>query len=89
MFLWLVLSNLELPAPRQGWITWLSCILLACGLVSGAVHYRRDIEQFRGVNWPDWRWEVARWRANPDRELLIWPPPWKMKLENKRSVMAA
>jgi len=81
MLLLLLTANIDLPAPKPRWLTWFSLILLLAGLVSGAWHYAGDIEQFRGANWPNWSWEINRWKADPEHEVRIWPPPWTMKLQ--------
>ena len=81
MFLLLIMANIEFMQPgMRYWKIWLGVILLLIGLCTGIAHYRSDIDQFRGKNWPSWSREIARWQANPAHEILIWPPPWKMKL---------
>ncbi|MCE5259793.1 MAG: hypothetical protein LLG44_12180, partial [Chloroflexi bacterium] len=82
MLLLLLLANIDfLPTAKHRWQTWFCTVLLLFGLGTGTWHYQSDIDQFRADNWPQWSWEVARWRANPQHEILIWPPPWKMKLQ--------
>lgn len=56
-------------------------LLITTSLVSGIYEYRMTMMGFSyHPHWPKWRDEAARWRANGDYELKIWPPPWSIKL---------
>jgi hypothetical protein len=33
--------------------------------------------------WSDWREEVRRWRLDSSYAIEVWPPGWRMKLEDR------
>ncbi len=53
--------------------------LVAC-LTLGAADYRALMRPFVSADWPVWHDQVAIWETRPGYRLLIWPPPWDMRL---------
>lgn len=70
-----LVSQLEAGARR---ICTYLCVLM---LVSGVISYGFPLPELsRG---PDWRTEVAMWRADPDYKPRTWPRTWKVELSGK------
>jgi hypothetical protein len=65
--------------PAAGRLRALVCaLLLAWGLAHGLAVYRPSL-RWRAW-WPLWREQVQTWERDPGRALMIWPPPWYLRL---------
>ena len=76
LFLLAILGMIRRDAGRARVIV--GGLVLAFGLAHGIAVYPTVRWQ---PGWPRWGDEVAAWRADPARELRIWPPPWKVGLQ--------
>lgn len=78
-----VLTVALAPAAAR-WRRALAGLLLAAFLILGAVAFARLDPLF--ATGPDWRAEVAAWRADPARAgVTVWPgPPWQIVLPRDR-----
>lgn len=70
---------------RRNVSTFLFAILLiACSLTANATEFRKTMYLSYNSEYPAWREEVRKWRiVGPAYPLQIWPPPWKMYLQQK------
>jgi hypothetical protein len=76
LVLFMLLGCARLAAGR---LRAVACVLLlACGLAHGLAGYRSSL-RWR-TWWPLWPERVQTWERNPGRALMIWPPPWYMRL---------
>lgn len=75
----LALSLLALAASGRGVIRLLAAGLCFWLLVAGVEQFRHPWRAAR--DGPDWREQVALWRANPGHELAVWPTGWVMRLD--------
>jgi len=65
--------------PGAGRLRALACaLLLAWGLGHGLAGYRSSL-RWRAW-WPLWHEQVQTWQRDPRRVLMIWPPPWYVRL---------
>jgi hypothetical protein len=65
--------------PGAGRLRALACaFLLVWGLGHGLAGYRSSL-RWR-MWWPLWPEQVQTWERDPGRALMIWPPPWYMRL---------
>jgi hypothetical protein len=65
--------------PLAGRVRPLVCaVSLAWGLAHGLANYPSSLRW--NHSWPDWADQVRAWELDQRRPLLIWPPPWSMKL---------
>jgi hypothetical protein len=65
--------------PGAGRLRALVCaLLLGCGLARGLATYGSSL-RWRPW-WPLWPEQVQTWERDPGRSLMIWPPPWYVRL---------
>ena len=62
-----------------GRIRWVASSLIVWLIAVGLVSYTKP-SGTAFADGPDWRSEVAAWRADHNRPLAIWPQPWKLSL---------
>lgn len=67
---WLLVAG-WLARAGTGWIRRLAIVLSACALTVGVVEWRDGIRAITTA--PDWREEVAAWRADPAARLRVAP----------------
>ncbi|AWK90209.1 hypothetical protein [Azospirillum thermophilum] len=68
------------------WRRGLALALLAGFLVHGVTYFTKENGMFSG---PDWRSEVANWRADPSRTTIgIWPSGWHVSLPHDHPAAA-
>jgi hypothetical protein len=68
-------------AAGLGWRTWKGLLrgsLVALSLAVGLATYQQPFGWTEG---PDWKTEIALWRADPTRMVRIWPEGWAMPLD--------
>jgi len=68
-------------ATGAGWPSWKSVLrgaLVGLAIIIGFVTYRQPFGWTEG---PDWRAEIALWRADPSHRIRIWPDGWAMPLD--------
>ena len=73
----LSLLALGFTAPARAQV--LARALVVWLIVIGAHEYFVPSAQYWAAG-PDWRAEVAAWRADPTRRLAVWPEPWSLRL---------
>jgi hypothetical protein len=66
-------------ACLTGRIRWAASALIIWLIVVGVLSYAKPSAHGFAAG-PDWRSEVAAWRADPTRRLAIWPDPWSLRL---------
>jgi len=69
---------------EKGWFSiarmFICCILLIASIGNGIKSYQGDLNW--NENWPIWRQEVSKYRADSTYdELQIWPPGWSIRLD--------
>jgi hypothetical protein len=75
----LVLLHLALRTPRESRLTKAGLtLLLSLSLLGGFWDFRHA--RFYLSDGPSWAEECRLWRADPNHELSIWPPPFKARL---------
>lgn len=57
----------------------LCAVMLMVVLVLGGRSYQTTL--LASQEWPNWRTEVMLWWANPEHQIQIWPPGWKITLK--------
>ena len=62
-----------------GHIRWIASALIVWLIAVGVVSYAKPSGHGFAVG-PDWRSEVAAWRADHNHSLAIWPVPWTVRL---------
>jgi hypothetical protein len=70
-------------AAGAGWPSWKSVLrgaLVGLAIIIGFATYRQPFGWTEG---PDWRAEIALWRADPGHRIRIWPDGWAMPLDPK------
>jgi hypothetical protein len=77
----LSLSVLALAACLSGWRAALAWGVVAWLIVVGAVEYTRPWSYIS--DGPAWRSEVAKWRADPEYMMKIWPEGWVVGFKPK------
>ena len=76
----LILANLDgSPGRRWKFRSLFAAALLGLALFWGAIQFEPTLYRYPG--WPSWPDQVAAWRLDPTRSLLIWPETWKMYLK--------
>ncbi|MGE5558288.1 MAG: hypothetical protein ACM3WV_06700 [Bacillota bacterium] len=74
--------------PLRGIASVCAVLLVAVSLFIHITTYRRSFENFYKPNWPKWRDEVKKWRANDKYRPVIWPywdpkRSWGLELKKK------
>lgn len=72
-------SLLALASARRGAVSYAAATLLCWLIVVGLAGYFTPSSPIF-AHGPDWRREVAAWRADPCHRLAIWPSGWVMDL---------
>jgi hypothetical protein len=70
-------------AAGAGWPSWKSVLrgaLVGLAIIIGFATYRQPFGWTEG---PDWRAEIALWRADPGHMIRVWPDGWAMPLDPK------
>lgn len=62
-----------------GRVRWVTSALIVWLIVVGLINYTKPSGSGFAAG-PDWRSEVAAWRADHNHPLAIWPVPWKLWL---------
>lgn len=65
------------PTPGRSHV---AAALCAIALLAGAWRFRADIRPVVGPGFPDWRAEVAAWRADPSHRPRAWPGDFRVDL---------
>ncbi len=68
---------------RSGWLSWGAALVAIWMTGVGLVDYMRPAPRY-GTG-PAWRDEVARWEADPDYVIQLWPDGWWLQLTKDHS----
>jgi hypothetical protein len=75
----LILDRIEVGGSTyHRFVSVICAVLIVTSVTMGIVHYQRTL--IKSEDWPRWRDQVARWEADHDHILQVWPEGWQVRL---------
>jgi len=75
----LALANVDSLRPGRSARSAACAAAVATVIIAGAFTFKPSLSDFNDPRWPRWRNEVIYWEKGLQREIRVWPPPWKLE----------